>query len=112
MLSLVAPKTVACFRKTNFRGLARTQLAPHLVAAAYNLLRISKLMPAWSAPPLPTSPPAARGERGKTRRDPRRRRQGGFFNSLLAARGPGGAQRARRRAVCAPPPRNALAPMK
>jgi transposase len=39
-------KTVACFRKTRFRGLARTQLAAHLVAAAYNLLRISKLIPA------------------------------------------------------------------
>ncbi len=39
-------KTVACFRKTRFRGLARTQLAAHLVAAAYNLLRMSKLMPA------------------------------------------------------------------
>ncbi len=39
-------KTDACFRKTRFRGQARTQLAAHLVAAAYNLLRISKLMPA------------------------------------------------------------------
>ncbi len=39
-------KTIACFRKTRFRGLARTQLAAHLVASAYNLLRISKLMPA------------------------------------------------------------------
>jgi transposase len=39
-------KTVACFRKTRFRGCARTQLAAHFVAAAYNLLRISKLMPA------------------------------------------------------------------
>ena len=39
-------KTVASFRKTRFRGQARTQLAAHLVAAAYNLLRISKLMPA------------------------------------------------------------------
>lgn len=38
-------KTVASFRKTRFRGLARTQLAAHLVAAAYNLLRIAKLMP-------------------------------------------------------------------
>ncbi|MGB8930694.1 MAG: transposase [Anaeromyxobacteraceae bacterium] len=38
-------KTVASFRKTRFRGQARTQLAAHL-AAAYNLLRISKLMPA------------------------------------------------------------------
>jgi transposase len=39
-------KTVACFRKTRFRGQARTQLAARLVAAAYNLLRIAKLMPA------------------------------------------------------------------
>jgi IS5 family transposase len=39
-------KTVGCFRKTRFRGLGRTQRAAHLVAAAYNLLRISKLMPA------------------------------------------------------------------
>ncbi len=39
-------KTVACFRKTRFRGRAPTQLAAHLVAAAYNLLRISKLMAA------------------------------------------------------------------
>ncbi|MGB8930108.1 MAG: transposase, partial [Anaeromyxobacteraceae bacterium] len=38
-------KTVASFRKTRFRGQARTQLAAHLVAAAYNLLQISKLMP-------------------------------------------------------------------
>jgi len=39
-------KTVASFRKTRFRGQARTQLAAHLVAAAYNLLRLAKLMPA------------------------------------------------------------------
>jgi transposase len=39
-------KTVACFRKTRFRGQARTQLAAHLVAVAYNLLRIARLMPA------------------------------------------------------------------
>jgi hypothetical protein len=39
-------KTVGCFRKTRFRGLGRTQLAAHLIAAAYNLIRISKLMPA------------------------------------------------------------------
>ena len=38
-------KTVASFRKTRFRGQVRTQLAAHLVAAAYNLLRIAKLMP-------------------------------------------------------------------
>jgi transposase len=39
-------KTVACFRKTRFRGRARTQLAAHLIAAAYNLLRIANLSPA------------------------------------------------------------------
>jgi hypothetical protein len=39
-------KTVASFRKTRFRGQARTLLAAHLVAAAYDLLRIAKLMPA------------------------------------------------------------------
>jgi len=39
-------KTIACFRKTRFRGHARTQLAAHLAAAAYNLLRIAKLVPA------------------------------------------------------------------
>ena len=39
-------KTIACFRKTRFRGQARTQFAAHLVAAAYNLLRLSKLLPA------------------------------------------------------------------
>ena len=39
-------KTVACFRKTRFRGRDRTQLAAHLVAAAYNLLRIAKLQAA------------------------------------------------------------------
>jgi IS5 family transposase len=39
-------KTVACFRKTRFRGRARTQLAAHFVATAYNLLRTSKLLPA------------------------------------------------------------------
>jgi hypothetical protein len=39
-------KAVACFRKMRFRGRARTQLAAHMVAAVYNLLRISKLLPA------------------------------------------------------------------
>jgi len=39
-------KTVACFRKTRFRGLKRTQFAAHLVAAAYNLLRMARLTPA------------------------------------------------------------------
>jgi len=37
-------KTVANFRRTRFRGRARTQLGAYFVAAAYNLLRISKLL--------------------------------------------------------------------
>jgi transposase len=36
-------KTVASFRKTRFRGIARTQLAAHLAATAYNLLRVARL---------------------------------------------------------------------
>ena len=37
-------KTVANFRKTRFKGLARTQLASYLVGAAYNLMRMAKLL--------------------------------------------------------------------
>jgi len=37
-------KTVGGFRKTRYRGIRRTQMAAHLVGAAYNLLRIAKLM--------------------------------------------------------------------
>lgn len=37
-------KTVGCFRKTRFKGRPRTQLAAHFVAAAYNLIRVAKLM--------------------------------------------------------------------
>ena len=36
-------KTVACFRKTRFKGKERTQFAGYMVGAAYNLLRIAKL---------------------------------------------------------------------
>ena len=39
-------EAVGCFRKTRLRGQARTQLAAHLVAAAYNLLRMARLVPA------------------------------------------------------------------
>jgi transposase len=38
-------KTVGNFRRTRFRGRDRTQLAAYLVGAAYNLLRIAKLIP-------------------------------------------------------------------
>lgn len=37
-------KTVGGFRRTRYKGLARTQFAAYLVAAAYNLLRVGKLM--------------------------------------------------------------------
>lgn len=39
-------KTVGGFRRTRFRGLARTQVAGYLVTAASNLVRMSKLMTA------------------------------------------------------------------
>ncbi len=38
-------KTFGGFRRTRFRGRRRTQLAATIVAAAYNLLRICKLLP-------------------------------------------------------------------
>ena len=37
-------KTVGGFRRTRYRGLARTQLAGYLVAAAYNLVRMARLI--------------------------------------------------------------------
>jgi transposase len=36
-------KSVGGFRRTRYRGLARTQLAGYLVAAAYNLVRMARL---------------------------------------------------------------------
>jgi IS5 family transposase len=39
-------KTVGGLRRTRYRGLDRTQLNAYLVAAAYNLLRIARLIPA------------------------------------------------------------------
>jgi IS5 family transposase len=42
-------KTVANFRKTRFKGLARTEFASYLVGAAYNLLRMAKLLTAATA---------------------------------------------------------------
>jgi transposase len=38
-------KVIGGFRRTRFRGLARTCLAGYLVAAAYNLLRMARLAP-------------------------------------------------------------------
>jgi IS5 family transposase len=37
-------KTVGGFRRRRFVGLERTQLAGYLVATAYNLVRIARLM--------------------------------------------------------------------
>lgn len=37
-------KTVGGFRRTRYKGRARTQFAAYLVGAAYNLLRVAKLM--------------------------------------------------------------------
>jgi transposase len=42
-------KTVGGFRRTRYRGLARTQLAGYLVAVAYNLVRMARLV----AQPVP-----------------------------------------------------------
>jgi IS5 family transposase len=39
-------KTIGGFRRTRYRGLERTQLAGYLVAAAYNLVRLTRLAPA------------------------------------------------------------------
>ncbi len=37
-------KTVGGFRRTRYRGVARTQFAGYLVAAAYNLVRVARLV--------------------------------------------------------------------
>jgi IS5 family transposase len=37
-------KTVGGFRRTRYRGLERTQLAGYLVATAYNLVRLVRLI--------------------------------------------------------------------
>ena len=39
-------KTVGGFRRTRFKGRRRTELAAYLVAAAYNLVRMNRLLPA------------------------------------------------------------------
>ncbi len=38
-------KTVGGFRRTRYRGVARTGLAGYLVATAYNLVRMANLPP-------------------------------------------------------------------
>jgi IS5 family transposase len=38
-------KTVGNFRRTRYRGVARTSFAAYRVGAAYNLVRIAKLCP-------------------------------------------------------------------
>ena len=44
-------KTVGGFRRTRYRGLDRTCLAGHLVATAYNLVRMAKLLGQAAATP-------------------------------------------------------------
>ena len=39
-------KTIGGFRRTRFRGAVRTQLAAYFVGAAYNLLRMVRLLAA------------------------------------------------------------------
>jgi IS5 family transposase len=39
-------KTVGGFRRTRFKGVSRTQLAAYFVGAAYNLVRMARLLPA------------------------------------------------------------------
>lgn len=41
-------KMIGGLRRTRYRGIARTQLSAYLTATAYNLLRISRLLPAGS----------------------------------------------------------------
>ena len=42
-------KTVGNFRRTRFKGLDRTEFASYFVGAAYNLIRMAKLLPATAA---------------------------------------------------------------
>ncbi len=42
-------KTVGGFRRTRYRGVARTRLAGYLVASAYNLVRMARLIPTPAA---------------------------------------------------------------
>jgi len=42
-------KTVGGFRRTRYRGLERTQLAGYLVATAYNLVRMVRLVSSATA---------------------------------------------------------------
>ena len=45
-------KTVGGFRRTRYRGLDRTVLVGHLVATAYNLVRMAKLLGQAAATPV------------------------------------------------------------
>ncbi len=42
-------KTVGGFRRSRYRGVARTRLAGYLVAAVYNLVRVARLIPTPAA---------------------------------------------------------------
>jgi hypothetical protein len=47
-------KTVGNFRRTRYKGKARTQLAAYIIGAAYNLVRVTKLLLGTGLHPLPT----------------------------------------------------------
>jgi hypothetical protein len=46
-------KTVGNFRRTRYKGKARTQLAAYIIGAAYNLVRVTKLLFGAAQAPLP-----------------------------------------------------------
>ena len=48
-------KTVGGFRRTRYRGVERTGLAGYLVATAYNLVRLAKLLDEPEAAPTPSA---------------------------------------------------------
>ena len=46
-------KTIGGFRRTRYRGLDRTGLSGYLVATAYNLARMTKLVSQQQEAPIP-----------------------------------------------------------
>ena len=46
-------KTIGGFRRTRYRGLDRTGLSGYLVATAYNLVRMTKLVSQQQETPIP-----------------------------------------------------------
>ena len=88
-------KTVGGFRRTRYRGLDRTGLAGNLVATAYNLVRMAKLLGQAAATPearmaLPDNGPAGasyawcpQGGRSAKPKGPQTRFDGHFRRNLV-----------------------------